>query len=118
MILNTRFISLYGFAYAGILLLFSILERHFPYIIILSILLCILILIEFSKKDSIRNMRTYIYYDDFIFVASVVPMLWLYSKGLEQKSFFDDIYIVFCICALVFLISLLTFIKNFPNKKE
>lgn len=118
MILNTRFISLHGFAYTGVLLFCSILEKHLPYIIILCIILCIIILLEFSKKDKEKNMRNYIYYDDFISVASVAPMLWLYSKGLEQKSIFDGVYIVFCISFLVTLISLLTFIKNFPNKKD
>lgn len=115
MILKTRFISLHGFAYLGVLLFCSIIEKHVPYIIILSILLGLLILLENSKKDKEKNMRSYIYYDDFISIASVVPMLWLYSKGLKQNGIFDDIYIPLCVCALVVLISFLSFIKNFSK---
>ncbi len=118
MTLKTKFISLHGFAYTGVLLFCSIMKKNLPYIVILSILLCILILLEFSKKDKSKNMRNYIYYDDFISVASIVPILWLYSKGLEQNNIFDDIYIIFLLCALIILISLLTFIKNIPNNKE
>ena len=118
MILKTKFISSHGFAYTGVLLFCSIMEKNLPYIVILSILLCILILFEFSKKDKSKNMRNYIYYDDFISVASIVPILWLYSKGIEQNNIFDDIYIIFLLCALIILISLLSFIKNIPNNKE
>ena len=118
MILKTKFISLHGFAYTGVLLFCSIMKKNLLYIVILSILHCILILLEFSKKNKSKNMRNYIYYDDFISVASIVPILWLYSKGLEQNNIFDDIYIIFLLCALIILISLLSFIKNIPNNKE
>lgn len=118
MTFKTRFISLHAFAYTGVLLFLSIIERHLPFIIALSLIFCILIILEFSQKDRKKKMRTYIYYDDFISVASIIPLLWLYSNGLKQNNIFDDVYIIFLICALIILISLLTLIKNNPNKKE
>lgn len=118
MTFKTRFISLHAFAYTGVLIFLSIIERHLPFIIALSLIFCILIILEFSQKDRKKKMRTYIYYDDFISVASIISMLWLYSNGLKQNNIFDDVYIIFLICALIILISLLTLIKIIPNKKE
>ena len=119
MILKTKFISLHGFAYTGVLLFCSIMEKNLPYIVILSILLCILILFEFSKKDKSKNMRNYIYYDDFISVASIVPILWLYSK--YAKPFVQTLFSKnnelsshrFCLQSVCYQTCFVNFIRSF-----
>ncbi len=116
MSIKTKIISLHGFAFTGTFLLYSIILKHISFIISLTLIFAVLLFIEVRTKNRKTSMRNYLYFDDIISISAIFPMLYCYSKAIESKSFIDNLYLIFFLCALIFLIALLSFIKIYKNE--